>query len=84
MHEVVLNLRGFNDRYAYEDWESNLEAFFCYFPLTSDKKWVYVRMKLVGEPSYWVEGNHKLCRYWSLLQSLLRTRYAPHLLSVPD
>ena len=32
-------------------------------------------MKLVREPYYWVESNHKLCRYWFLLQDFLRARY---------
>jgi len=32
-------------------------------------------MKLVGEPYYWVENNHKLSRYWFLLQDFLRAHY---------
>jgi len=81
MYAAVPTFRGFYDRYGYEDWESNLETFFNYFSLTSEQKCLYARMKLVGEPYYWVENNHKLCRYWFLLQDFLRARYAPPIYS---
>ena len=74
IYAAVLTFQGFYNRYGYEDWESNLEIFFNYFSLISEQKCLYARMKLVGEPYYWVENNHKFCRYWFLLQDFLRAR----------
>lgn len=30
---------------------------------------------------FWIEDNYKYCRFWFLLQSFLRKRYTPYLLS---
>ena len=49
MFAAVPYFRGAYDCYDYEDWESNLEAFFSYFVLTSEQKCHYAQMRLVGE-----------------------------------
>ena len=41
-------------------------------------------MKLVGETYWWWKDNNRFCRYWFVLQDLLRTRYAPHLLHASE
>ena len=38
MFKAVSFFRGFNDCYRYEAWENDLEDFFSYFFLTSEKK----------------------------------------------
>ena len=81
MYAVILTFWSFYDRYGYEDLESNLETFFNYFALASEQKCLYARMKLVGEPYYWLENNHKSCRYLFLLQDFLHARYAPPIYS---
>ena len=37
MFEVVLFFQGFNDRYGYEAWKSDLENFFSYFSPTTEE-----------------------------------------------
>ena len=37
MFEAVSFFRGFDDRYGYETWESDLGDFFNYFSLTTEK-----------------------------------------------
>ena len=77
MFEAVLLFRGFDDHYRYEAWESDLEDFFSYFSLTTEKKYCYARLKLDGEAYYWWTDNHRLCRHWFTLQDLFRTWYTP-------
>ena len=36
MYAALSYFRGSNDHVGYEEWESNLEAFFSYFILTSE------------------------------------------------
>lgn len=36
----------------------------------------------MGESDYWIETNHRTRQCWLGLQSLLRTRYALHLLAL--
>ena len=61
-----------------------LEKFFSYFELTTEEKYRYVRLKLDGEAYYWWKDNHRLCRSFFLLQSLLRAQYALHLHTVSE
>ena len=35
MYATLSYFQGYNDHIGYEEWESNLEAFFSYFILTS-------------------------------------------------
>lgn len=81
---LSLNFWSFNDRFNYEDSKSHPKYFYHYFQLTSKKKCVYTRPKLVGESSYLLEGNLRLCRFWCHLQALFRTRYAPYLLTISN
>ena len=37
-------------------------------------------MKLDEVVYYWWKDNHKFCRHWFVLKTLLRARYVPHLL----
>ena len=59
MYAALSYFRGSNDHIEYEEWESNFEAFFCYFILTSEQKYHYVQMKqldrLIGgkKQPYW-------------------------------
>ena len=48
MYATLTCFQGFDDQYGYEKWESNLEDFFSYFILTSEQKYRYAQMKLVG------------------------------------
>jgi len=77
---AVPYFRGAYDHYGYEDWERNLEAFFSYFNLTSNQKCLYTQRKLDEKTYWWWKDSHSSCRCWFVLQDLLRTRYAPHLL----
>ena len=58
----------------------HLEEFFSYFSLTSEQKCRYVQMRLVGEAYWWWKESHSFYRCWFVLQYLLCTRYAMHLL----
>jgi len=49
MYEALLYFQGSNDHIEYEEWKSNLEAFFSYFILTSKQKYHYAQMRLVGQ-----------------------------------
>ena len=49
MYAALLYFRGSNNHIRYEEWKSNLEAFFNYFILTSEQKYHYAQMKLVGQ-----------------------------------
>ena len=77
MFEIIPLFKDFNDRYGYEAWKIDLEDFFSYFSMTTEKKYDNAKLKLDGEAYYWWRDNHKLCRYWFTLQGFLRTRYAP-------
>ena len=52
MYVALPYFRGSIDYVGYEECENNLEAFFSYFILTSEHKYYYVQMKLVGH-AYW-------------------------------
>ena len=52
MFAAVFYFRGAYDRYGYEDWKRNIEAFFSYFDLTSNQKYFYAQRKL-NEEAYW-------------------------------
>ena len=52
MFASVPYFRGASDRYGYEDWKRNFEAFFSYFDLTSNQKCLYAQRKL-DEVAYW-------------------------------
>ena len=80
MYAALPYFRDSDDQYEYEKWESNLEAFFSYFVLTSEQKCCYAQMRLIGEAYWWWKDSHSSCRCWFILQDLLRTIYAPHLL----
>ena len=80
MFAAVSYFQGAYDRYSYENWESNLEAFLSYFVLTSEQKCHYAQMRLVGESYWWWKDSRTSCQCWFSLQDLLRSRYAPHLL----
>ena len=49
--------RGFDDRYEYKAWGSDLEDFFNYFSLIFEDKCHYARFKLDGETYYWWRNN---------------------------
>ena len=49
----VLVFGGFGDRYVYEDWKYHLEVFFSYFDLTNERKCLYTKHRIVGEPLAW-------------------------------
>jgi len=80
MYMTFSYFRGSDDQYEYEKWESNLEAFFSYFILTSEQKYCYAHMRLIREAYWWWKNNHSSCRYWFVLQDLLHTWYALHFL----
>jgi len=40
MFEAVPLFRGFDNRYGYQTWKSELEYFFSYFSLTTDLSWM--------------------------------------------
>jgi len=61
MFENVPLFWGFDDRYVYEAWGSDLEYFFSYFSLTTQEKCCYAKPKLDGEVYYWWRNNHRLC-----------------------
>jgi len=54
--------------------------FFSYFNLTYNQKCQYAQRKLDEEAYWWWKDNHSSCRCWFVLQDLLRTGYASHLL----
>ena len=56
------------------------EDFFSYFSLTSEQKYRYAQMRLVGEAYGWLEDTYINCRCLLVLQELLRAQYAPHIL----
>ena len=70
---------GSNDHIEYEEWKSNFEAFFGYFILTSEQKYFYAQMRLVGHAYWWRKDNHNDDQCWFVLQDL-RSLYASHLL----
>ena len=80
MYAVLSYFRDSDDHYGYEKWESNLEGFFRYFVLTSEQKYCYAQMRLVGKASWWWKNIHSSCLCLFVLQDLFRTRYAPYLL----
>jgi len=53
MYAAIPYFWGSHDRDGYKNWESNLEAFFSYFILTSEQKCRYAQMRLVGEAYWW-------------------------------
>jgi len=53
MYAAILNFWGSNDHIGYENWENDLEEFFNYFILTSEQKYHYAQMKLVGQAYWW-------------------------------
>jgi len=79
MFMVVPHFWGSSDHYRYEEWENHLEDFFSYFSLTSEQKYQYAQMRLIGEAYKLLEDSHIDCRYWLVLQNLFRTRYVSHL-----
>jgi len=58
MYATIPYFLGSNDHIGYEKWENDLEEFFSYFILTSEQKYRYAQMKLVGKAYYWGKGSH--------------------------
>lgn len=83
MYDFVSNFQSFSDRYNYEDWKSYLKDFFYYIPLASKKKCFYIRQKLVGEASLWLEGHSNFYLFWCYFKAF-HTWYASYLLSLLD
>ena len=50
---VALSYFWSSDNHIGYEWRSNLEPFFSYFILTSEQKYYYVQMKLVGQAYWW-------------------------------
>ena len=48
MHAAIPYFWSSSDHIGYENWENDLEEFFSYFVLTSEQKYHYTQMKLVG------------------------------------
>ena len=82
MYATIPYFRGSHDHYGYDRWKNHLEEFFSYFSPTSEQKCCYAQMRLVGEAYCWWKDSHSFCRCWFVLQDLLRTWYAPHLLFI--
>jgi len=58
MFTAVLHFLGSNDLYRYEERQNQLEKFFSYFFLTSEQKYRYVQMRIVGKAYWWWEDSH--------------------------
>ena len=82
MYATLPYFQDSNDHIGYEEWESNLEAFFSYFILTSKQKYHHTQMRLVGYAYLWWRDSHIDDQYWFVLQDHFRSLYAPHLLYV--
>jgi len=52
MYAAIMYFQSSNDYTGYEKWENDFEEFFNYFVLTSEQKYHYAQMKLVGH-AYW-------------------------------
>ena len=52
---------GSSDRYGYHERKNHLEDFFSYFSLTSEQKYGYAQMRLVGEAYWWLKDGHIDC-----------------------
>ena len=53
MYTVVSYFWGSHDRYEYKEWKIIFEEIFSYFSLTSEHKYHYAQMRLVGEAYWW-------------------------------
>ena len=78
MYSATPNFQGSNDHIRYKKWKNNLEEFFNYFVLISEKKYHYAQITLVGQTYWWWKNSRINDQCWFILQDHLRSLYAPH------
>lgn len=72
LYNAVPIFHGHNDYNGYEDCESYLDHFFCFFSLTTEQKYYYSQLKLIGEVSAWYLSKYKFRLTWYMLQLHVR------------
>ena len=53
MYAAIPYFRSSKDNIGDEKWENDLKKFFSYFILTSEQKYHYAQMKLIGHAYWW-------------------------------